>query len=249
MVTVKFSGRFANCIFQYWAAAIFAIKHDFILNTDWPMDNWVKWNHKGYEKIKLSIGQLHTSTVDITDDNFEDWITRRAVDVPRADYRFSGYFQRMDLLLPYVQQLNQWFDWSALKVNGDDLCMHVRLTDHGGNGRLYIDPQWYTSILERENFKNLTILTDDPNATGHFDVYRKWNPKIQFSPNAMDDFNTLRSHRKIIIGPSSFAVLAAITGVSTKIYQWSRDQELPHIKYRIPWAEPVDGKFWRETHP
>lgn len=250
MVTVKFAGRFANCVFQYWAAAAFARKNDLDLATPWPLHRWVRFIHEDYETERQSIGHVYSQNIEINDDNFEDYYTRHISAVPRANYTFSGYFQRVDLLdQAFVQT---FFDWKKVDAIGDDdICMHVRLCDHGA-GRLYLDPQWYAEILEKQKFKRLTICTDDPFAHGFFDLYKKWNPVIRFSPNAMDDFDTLRAHRTIIIGPSSFAVLAALTGHATCVFQWKRDQELPHIKYQIPSTPerlvfPVDGKYWRET--
>ena len=68
----------------------------------------------------------------------------------------------------------------------------------------------------------------------------------------MDDFNWLRSHKTIVIGPSSFAWWAAFMGNATKVFQWKRDQELPYIQYQLKSTPdrlviPVDGKFLREV--
>ncbi len=251
MITVKYSGRFANCVFQYWAAALFALKNDLNRDAVWPMGDWVGLNGAWFAPQQI---QDYGASETITDDNFEEWLARPKEEVPqKMNYHFTGYFQRMDLLNEHVDLLRNLFSWRKVEpLDDDSICMHVRLADHGA-GRLYLDPQWYVSILEQETFKNLVICTDDPNATGHFDAYRKWHPRIHFSPNAMKDFDLIRSHRKIIIGPSSYAVLAALTGHATLIYQWKRDQELSHIKYQIEsvpgrMVVPVDGKFYSEVN-
>lgn len=253
MVKIKWSGRFANCIFQAWAASLFGLRNGLDLGTPWPMNDWVKFDVAAYEREKKSIGFLSTGTQIINDDNIGEWLLR--TDVPSLEYLFQGYFQRMDLLHPFIPFLREVFVWDKVEpLPEDHICCHTRLGDHGGAGRLYLDPSWYSSILERENFKKLTVYTDDPNAEGFMDCFKKWNPTIKFSPNAMDDFNGIRAHQKIVIGPSSFAVIAALTGHAKKIYQWERDQELPHIKYQlaglIPGVDvvPVAGKFWREVN-
>lgn len=250
-VLVNFSGRFANCLFQYCSARIFAEEQGHAFLCRWPLNDWLEATMEHCLPTTYASGQI--PTIEINDGNFLEEIAMRYPRTGEAVYSLNGYFQLASIYKPFeTSGVRLWFDWkSKAPIDDSQICMHVRLTDHG-RGRLYLDPQWYAGILERETFKKLVIVTDDPFASGYFDAFKKWNPRIVYSPNAMDDFNLIRAHTKIIIGPSSFAWWAAYTGNAKTIYQWKRDQELPHIQYQLQSTPdrvviPVDGKFYWEA--
>lgn len=185
----------------------------------------------------------------VNDSNFEEIMSRR--DIPMAHYVFDGYMQYMKTLEPYAYLLRNRFSWKRVDpIEGDCVCLHHRGTDHGG-GSLIVDPGWFSSILEQERFSHLNIITDDKFASGMFDAFRKWNPEIRCSPNALDDFNWMRQHRRVIIPNSTFSLIAALTGYASMdggvVYQFKRCQSIPYIQHELSFARQVDGKYWMET--
>jgi len=255
MVTFQPRGRFGNVLFQYVSARLFADRFDLCMASEWPMPDWL-WR-KGAEFCVERGLEVHGNVTVINDQNFLEWMVMDAV-APRH-FHFDGYFQYGPLIERARDVVLNMFDWKPVDPIGpDSICLYCRLTDHG-HGRLHLSPQWYVDVLEREpGVKNVTVVTDDRFAgNDYFGALRKWRPKIVSSPNALDDFNLIRAHEKIAIGPSSFGWWAAFTGRAKRIYQWKRDQELPYIQYQMGSiirgslyereVIPVDGKFLREA--
>lgn|SRR3990167_710087 len=253
MVIVNFSGRFGNCVIQYWAAAAFAYRFSLPLNTPWPLRDWVtrsapsiKWDEENRVVQKLSSHE----TIEINDGNFVEYMNKHPSEIRECNYHLRGYFQYMGTLEPYIGLLREMFDWKEVEPIGEDsICMHHRGTDHG-NGALIVDPSWFVGILEQQSFKHLHIITDDRFATSMFDSFKKWNPEIRCSANAMDDFNWLRQHKKVIIPNSTFSLIAALTGYSGRlgtIFQFARGQCIPYIQQGLTFAHQVDGRFYKEV--
>jgi hypothetical protein len=180
-----------------------------------------------------------TSTLVVTDKN-----ATKIVNKPlRQNILLNGLFQSSSFYAPYRENIKQFFQLPEQKINSTDILLHIRCTDYFyfyGSSRV-LHPDYYLSILEKEQFNRVVIVTDDPYCA-YLQYFKKYSPVI-LSRGIQEDFYTILKYKKVILSNSTFGWWGCFLGNAEKIYtpkQWvgttrfSKYRQLHDIEGGIP---------------
>lgn len=237
MIKIEYRGRFGNNLFTYAYSRIMAERFNLELISNLPREGYLKNtpNKKGnvYTTEPITIS-------DINDPNFisPDFSSPRT-------YLIDGYFQDIKYYSD-KSYIKTFFELPSLSFNENDIVMHVRLSDYANFGELgtVLHPNYYIKALDLANFKDLYIVTDDPN-NDYLRCFSHLSPII-ISNKPDQDFKFLMGFKKIVIGNSSFSWWASYLGIASEIYTpsvWMRNCN--HIKNinRITGATIVEATW------
>lgn len=145
--------------------------------------------------------------------------------------RLQGYFQRYEYFRPYKHHIRtRWLPplpSVAAAPDAGDLVMHVRRKDYIAYGWA-ASFSYYQAALERQDFKRLVLVTDDPQDP-FFLRFRSYRP-IFYKGNALESFAFMARANKLVISQSSFSWWAAFLSEAESVV-------MPKPSFGI-WAEP-----------
>mgnify|MGYP003129442515 CR=1 FL=1 len=154
-------------------------------------------------------------------------------------------------LLDY--EIKSWFE-PIEKTNLNDLVIHIRRGDNGDNINTSIE--WYTYVMDKINYDNVYIVTDEPNHKDILFLIEKTNAKVFSEIDIIDrgedknyvneiikDFNFIRSFDKILFSNSTFGWWASILSDASEIY-FNSDWQLRHKNGRVQLGK-TNYKNWR----
>jgi hypothetical protein len=140
--------------------------------------------------------------------------------------------------------IRSWF-WSQppIEVDPDDVLVNVRLREFTPLG-LTLDPSYYTTVLERMQFKKLYLMTDNP-SDPFLGFLAKYNP-IPVTGYGPEHFFKALAFKRIVMSNSTFCWWFTFVSEATEIYlpmlngyrcgSWCLDH-LPAIDLRLDWPE------------
>jgi hypothetical protein len=241
-VSVDFSGRRGNNLFQYSYARLLAELNGLHFQTEWPYDDFVKATVP--KAGKQTIG-VHTIVSDGS--NF-------AVDASRP-IRCKGYFQDVEVFNQYRDIILSFWKPEPVTINHDDIVIHLRLTDYywcnkTGYNKCVISPMWYIDILRKEKYRRLFIVVE-PHCTNqkYLANFERYSPTI-VSGTPKSDFDFVRSFDKIITSNSTFAWWAAYLSKASVIYTFRdlmRKKANNNLAY-MKGARVLAGQFYRDRN-
>lgn len=230
MVEVRYQDRLGNNLFQYCFARILAEELGLALRAD-PIPGFPRTRER-VDGLTVEEGPaelLHGQRVAFHE-TLGDKTPRRIV--------VDGHFQRYEYYAPYKERIRT--DWlvPAPQAVGpphpDDLVLHVRRGDYVMN-KWVLPVEFYLGIAEQRRFRNLVIVTDEPNDP-FFWNFKRFRPRfVRGTP--LEDFWFLMHARRLVISPSSFSWWAAFLSKAEEIVfpvatfgAWT----LPGLDLRIP---------------
>lgn len=209
MIKIIYRGRFGNNLFTYTYSRIMAERFNIELASDLPSGGYFKntTNKKG--------NVYNTEPIFVSDIDNSNFISPD-YSAPRT-YLIEGYFQNISYYTD-KNYIKTFFQIPDTTYNEEDVVMHVRLSDYSVFGELgtILHPNYYLKALSITNFKNLYIVTDDPN-NEYLKNFRHLSPII-INDKPDQDFKFLMGFKKIIIGNSSFSWWAAYLGKASEVY-------------------------------
>lgn len=135
------------------------------------------------------------------------------------------------------------------KFDENDVVIHYRLGDTKTEGIKYkvrhnekylgfhncqnMTPDYIIDILSNNNFSNIYLVTDEPNAKEIEILKNRFNIKL-VSKSMYQDFILLTSAPNLIIGHSTFSWWAALLSDAKKIYM-AKTNYNENIKYHAEW--------------
>lgn len=211
MITFDSGGGLGNRIFQYVSARFLAEKLGFELATEAQLKGVLTPAPLPSGK-KYTNNRLHVvETIDTENILKKEW--------ERRHIHLQGYWQIPEYYIPNRDKILEYFIEKAPdKTDTKNIVMHVRLGDYkvyGPKGNV-LDPKYYLDCLERENFNDLFIVTDEPDDE-YFETFSKYNP-VFTRGSLRTDFRFITEFDKIIIGNSTFSWWAAFLSNATRIY-------------------------------
>lgn len=246
-----YQGTFGNNLFQYMIARLFADEHNLKLETPWKpiMDERSAFD---VTKVMNILPQESGRSFDSPKINFGDHSEIFGKKWEDGRYGFHGFFQRSKVFYDRRETvLKIARPVPVEKRSAGDIVMTVRLGPYVANEDA-IHPEWYRKILDQESFDKLYIVTDSlvggyTVGREYFNAFKKYNP-IMVSGAAHDDWNFVRSFRRVICANSTFHWWAVFFSKPDKVWTFKRwlkrlvNPEIPHF----PGSIPVDGKFLHE---
>jgi Glycosyl transferase family 11 len=235
-VRVNYSGRVGNNLFQYFAGRFFAQENGMRLNTRWVSHPIVPILEDCDEEARDGGGQF----IRIGDEH--KLLNGRW---GKANYEMAGNFQ---VGRWYYERRRKIIDLVALQPvvprDPDDLVVNIRLGDYVWY-HAAIHASWYHRIIEKEKFKRIVLVTDEPEHPylRSFDRYR---PTL-VSGTPAEHLRVLRNAKKLIMSNSTFCWWAAFLGEAEKLYIFSRWIDNAGSQLGdFPGAIRVDGAFLHE---
>jgi hypothetical protein len=220
-VQINYKGRCGNNIFQYVTARIFSEKNNLKLKSNLNCD---------ILKEKNQIGGYSGQGKKITIDNnyfVNDELPFQGYDV---EYLFDDYFQNCKYINDNYEMVRGFFNLPDLNKNVEDIVLSIRLDDKVHSNNLsnpeswdnaeIIHPDYYKTILDNENYKNVYIVVDkikyewEKDYMSNFDRY---NPII-VSQSPYEDFHFIRKFNKIVTSTSTYSYWSAFFSNAEKIY-------------------------------
>lgn len=238
-VSVRYDGRFGNCMFEYATARIFAEDHDLSMENLFDGDGIVcvdPWH--GGRTFGSGDGVM-VRNWDFEHGGVVDGNSR--VLFFGHFQKASWYWERRDRILGFYHA----DPMDSASVNHDDVLVNLRVAQDYRDMRWIIHPRWYLDILRTLEFRRLHVVADeiDPEYLSHF---RRFDPIVS-APGPKASWDILRSFNRVVIPNSSFSWWAMFFGCASKIWTFRRWVDRPTIDLStFPGAIPVDGPFLHE---
>jgi len=289
-VEVHFIGRFGNNLFQYALGRIIAEKLGYELICRKPpisykerFENLSSGNYAVFSDFAdhFPHAPLHISGKKIHSPQ-ERYVlgesTWRGHGIPlqailnNTNERrivLRGYFQRMQYLEPYRDQVRKWFrpanspynirKWfsqinspASQKPSPEDVVLSIRRGYDYFNFGWVLSPHYYVDILEKIKPPRVYVC-----GVGIDDTIRSvlaaYNP-VYYSGTPIEEFRFLSGFNRIILSNSTFAWWAAWVSDATEIFfpkcrsYWGEmypDIELEVNESRYHYIEDVEMEIWR----
>jgi len=236
MIRIKYEGQFGNNLFQYIFARLIAEKFGYQL-----IDN-LKYNPI-LTNTPNKQGLIYNTNYNIINDNYTEFPNS----LQQSAYLIDGYFQRKQFYQD-KELIKSYLNYTKIQTtNKNDICLHIRLGDYYGLNWV-IHPDYYISILEKEEYDNIYLITDSPNDP-YLKSLNRFNIK-NISSDAASDFYNLMSFDKIIMSNSTFSWWSMFLGNSSKIYTFKRwiESHNYHINelYNLDNSIPMINKYLKE---
>lgn len=231
-VEVEYNGQFGNNLFQYVCARLFAKDNGLRLRTPFFVNKMV-------EALAQEGGESVEGAPIILGDRDQLFSKK----YPTARYSLHGFFLCGDWYHSRREQIRGFIrPMRMFEKNTQDFAIHCRLKDYR-RGNWVIHPSWYLSILKRETFKTLYIVTDELDRE-YFDVFRPYDP-LFLSSKPEDDWEFLRSFDRVAISMSTFSWWAVFLGNASKVYVFKRYQFGMNLN-KFPNRIEIDGRLLHE---
>jgi hypothetical protein len=213
MVSIIYSGRLGNNLFQYVAAYIFAKKFNFKLITD-IVEN--KFNIPPLNNES----NYHNKIIDVSDDNFLNLLNSTSVEP--AHYRFIGYYQIKKFILEYRDEIKKLFNLLFLSVPKDDVFVVYRIGDILGE-RQMLPIEYFKESLIKMNCKNGYITSDSPEHPNVKQLISEFNLTL-YNDTPINTIDFAKNFNKLILSEGSFSWWIGFLSNAKKIYFNKRDR-------------------------
>lgn len=130
----------------------------------------------------------------------------------------KGFFQKYCLYLDYRSKLQEIFkfDNNKKEIEDEDIVVHIRLGDYVQLNH-YLAPSVYLNIIDKLEYNNCIIITDDPNNEFLKKFYSLRNCYIRSNP-ILDDFALIYNAKRVVISQSTFSWWPAFLGNQDRVY-------------------------------
>jgi len=260
-VYINYKGRSGNKLFQYIAARVFAEKNNLNLITEFPdKEIIIPHDHLHFPSDTL---EKNTVVINTRSFNYDDEIIFSGHNIK---YVFDDYFHNGNFFSKNCDLIKSFFKIPKKKKNKEDIVIHLRLFDYLHGTDLYnptswdlseiIHPDYYTTILDMENYKKVFIVVDDIRCEWekkYLTYFDKYNPII-INNTPQEDFIFLMGFDKIVNSNSTFSYWASFFSDASKIYTFKNTgfygvnkthiehtKNLCNIKNK---STPIDEKFY-----
>jgi hypothetical protein len=249
VTTTYVGGGLGNSLFQYAYARLFAEKNGLFFDSGDPNAPYGDVVEMAPSLPGLSVD---TPVIEVNE-NQGNLLTMSS---PPGRYYFNGFFQKSEWYIPHATRIREFMRprQAVETVNEDDVVLHMRL---GGNPNIkhknwdslgglplctWISPEWYCNVLRKLSFRKLYVVTADPQPR-YIAAFKEFSPVV-VTQSTEQDWNFLRTFRRIILSNSTFCWWAWFFGVSTQAFVFSRWSGYPnYFLGSFPGLTPVDGPF------
>ncbi len=164
MIKIIHQGRLGNLLLTSAGVSIISKKYDLCVENYYFHNNFLKL-HNGSKK--------YNKFINLNDENVFNFLeTNETVD---TGIIVNCLFQINNFVKKYKQDIKNIFEINNLTKNKDDLLLHIRL---GDVENLNPEVEYYEYCINKINWKNGYILTDDVNHRIISFLVKKYNFKI-----------------------------------------------------------------------
>jgi hypothetical protein len=212
MVTISYSGRLGNNLFQYIAAYIFAKKFNLKISSDIVANN--------FNLPLLESGIVGDTKIDVDDSNFMCLLESDSLEL--AHYHFVGYYQIKEFILKYRHEIKSLFKLDYDNQDSDEVFISYRIGDLNGL-RLMLPIEYYQDALSKLNFNKGYITSDSPDHPNVINLMREFNLEI-YDASPLDTINFAKNFNNLILSEGSFSWWMGFLSKAENIYYNERSR-------------------------
>ena len=212
MVTISYSGRLGNNLFQYIAAYIFAKKFNLKISSDIVENN--------FNLPSLENGMVGDTKIDVDDSNFMHLLESNSLEL--AHYRFVGYYQIKEFIIKYRNEIKSLFKLDYTNQYSDEVFVAYRIGDLEGL-RQMLPIEYYQEALSKLNFKKGYITSDSPNHPNIIKLISEFNLEI-YNALPLDKINFAKNFNNLVLSEGSFSWWMGFLSKAENIYYNERSR-------------------------
>ena len=218
MVISELIGGLGNQMFQYALGRIIADNKNY---------NHVTNNIESLSQYFTTISNI-TDKITTTDNtiiagygsstNFIQHVDIQSLLDHNGGIYLKGFFQKHYLYSKYRSKLQELFKFTydKSKPGDNDIVVHIRLGDYVQLNH-YLSPSVYLDIINKLEYDNCIIITDDPNNEFIKSFLSLRNCHIMCN-STFDDFAFINNAKRAIISQSTFSWWATFLGNQDQVY-------------------------------
>jgi hypothetical protein len=227
MVSILYSGRLGNNLFQYVAAYIFAKKFGFKISSG-VVDN--KFNLPSLEG-----NVTKNKTIEVDDNNFMSLLKSESLE--NAHYRFVGYYQLKDFILEYQYEIKKLFDLSYNPTPKDEVFVAYRIGDIEGI-RQMLPLEYYKDALFKINATSGYITSDSPNHPSVVQLKNEFNLK-DYNESPLETIDFGKNFNNLVLSECSFSWWIGFLSSAKNIYYNERPRFCHGDMFVLPEWKPL----------
>ena len=205
-VSINYSGRLGNNLFQYVAAYIFAKKFNLNITSDIILTKF---------DLPTICGNSYTSNViSVNDDNFMALLESDTLEP--AHYRFIGYYQLKEFILKYGNEIKSMFKLYHTKISKDEVFVAYRIGDINGI-RQMLPIEFYHEALLNIGVKNGYITSDTPNHPNVIQLMNEFNLTI-YNGSDIETIDFAKNFNNLVLSEGSFSWWMGFLSSAENIY-------------------------------
>lgn len=227
MVSIIYSGRLGNNLFQYVTAYIFAKKFNLKISPS-------IFENK-FDFPPLIGNQINNPIIDVDDSNFMSFL--ESDNLQPAHYRFVGYYQNRDFILKYGSEIKSLFKLTFTNIPKSQVFVAYRIGDINGE-RQMLPIEYYQDALKKIQANDGFITSDTPNHPNVVKLMEEFNLKLyNNSPIGTIDF--AKNFDNIILSEGSFSWWIGFLSNATNIYYNNRERFWHGDMFIFPLWKPL----------
>lgn len=212
MVSIIYSGRLGNNLFQYSAAYIFAKKFGLNLNTN--IDNNL------FELPKTEGKIVEINTINVTDNNYIELLEKKNIE--DSHYQFVGYYQIKDFILKYEKEIKSLFTLKYDNTSKESVFVCYRIGDIN-NSRQMLPIEYYQKALKKLKCKKGVITSDTIDHPNIKKLSDEFNLEI-FNDTPINTLNYGKNFNNLVLSEGSFSWWIGFLSNAKNIYYNSRER-------------------------
>jgi hypothetical protein len=227
MVSIIYSGRLGNNLFQYVAAYIFAKK--FKLKISSPIVE------NKFELPSLTGVQTNNQIIDVKDSNFMSLLESDYLEP--AHYRFVGYYQNRDFILKYSSEIKSLFKLTFIEKPKNQVFVAYRIGDINGE-RQMLPIEYYEDALNKISAINGFITSDTPNHPNVLKLATKFSLTI-YNNSPIETIDFAKNFNNLVLSEGSFSWWIGFLSKAENIYYNERPRFWHGDMFVLPEWKPL----------
>lgn len=205
-VSINYSGRLGNNLFQYAAAYLFAKKFGFSLISG-VVEN-------SFNIPAISGREVYNPIIEVDDNNFMELL--ESTNMVDAHYRFIGYYQNKDFILKYRNEIKSLFKLIFTDISKDEVFVAYRIGDISGE-RQMLPIEYYQEALRNVNAKSGYITSDTLDHPNIVQLANEFNLKI-YNKSPLETIDFAKNFNNLVLSEGSFSWWMGFLSNAENIY-------------------------------
>lgn len=229
MVTILYSGRLGNNLFQYVAAYIFSRKFNFKINSEIIPNIF---------DLPLADGiVVENPIIEVDDSNFMSLLESESIN--DAHYEFVGYYQLKNFILNYRDEIKSLFNLKFLDTSKNKVFVAYRIGDLNGQ-RHMLPIEYYREALSILNIEGGFISSDTPDHPNVIQLKNEFNLEI-YDDSPINTINFAKNFNNLVLSEGTFSWWIGFLSKAKNVYynerprRWHGDifviPEWKHLQY------------------
>lgn len=225
MISIKYTGRMGNNLFQYTAGRILHERTEIQMGI-FPSNDTFE-NRAFFPKAVDMPGETRPTQTLFHDETNADDILSRAYELCEiSGLDMVGFFQNWKYYVTWRSEIRRWLQvkeprpvtnlLKSLKLTADDWIMHVRHEDYIESGSILSSAYYEKALLNRGSGR-LYLIGKDLHSQ-FVDRFVQKHGAIRLSGSGIEDFAVMRNFNNIICSNSTFAWWAAFLSEAGQVF-------------------------------